>query len=105
MFNCNVYLSNSDQLWVDGVINFENSAAVMQQGIKLINHSKIINLNLINLKHSDSSGLAVISAWIRFANKHNKILQIYNMPKFLIDLGKISNLGEVFPVVMNAGTN
>jgi len=97
MVSCNVYLCDTKNLNVEGVISFENAVEVMQAGIKFINQSKVIDINLSNLKHSDSSGLAVISSWVRYANKHNKILTISAVPKFLLDLSKVSNLEEIFP--------
>ena len=84
---------------VDGIINFDNATRVMQLGCQFISKLQIVNINLSNLKHSDSSGLAVISAWVRYALRQKKVLKIHNMPKFLSDLGKVSNLEQIFPVV------
>lgn len=98
MLNCNVFLKETNNLCVDGSITFSNAYIIMQLGCHIINELKIINVDLNNLKHSDSSGLAVISAWVRYAYKQNKLLTICDMPKFLFDLSKASNLEQFFPI-------
>lgn len=98
MLNCNISVREPNELYIDGIINFDNAAGIMKLGCQFISKLQIINVNLGNLKHSDSSGLAVISAWVRYALNQKKVLKIYNMPKFLSDLGKVSNLEQIFPV-------
>lgn len=99
MLNCNLTVRDSNELYVDGIINFDNATGVMQLGCQFIAKLHVININLAQLQHSDSSGLAVISAWISYASNQKKVLKIYNMPKFLYDLSKLSNLEQIFPVV------
>ncbi len=99
MLNCNIAIREPNELHVDGMINFDNATHVMQLGCRFIDKLEIVNINLHELKHSDSSGLAVISAWVRYALHQKKVLKIHSMPKFLSDLGKVSNLEQIFPVV------
>lgn len=98
MLNCNVFLSKDNNLSIEGSINFHNAYEVMQLGCKLIDELKFINVDLSALKNSDSSGLAVIFAWIRYVYKQKKSLTIYQMPKFLFDLSKASNLEQFLPI-------
>jgi ABC-type transporter Mla MlaB component len=98
MLNCSIVVRESNELYVDGVINFANASRVMKLGCKLIAKLPTVDVNLHNLKHSDSSGLAVISAWVRYALTNNKVLKIYHMPDFLLDISKVSNLDNIFPI-------
>lgn len=101
MLNCNIAVHEPHELYIDGIINFDNAAHVAKLGCQFIAKLQIVNINLHNLKHSDSSGLAVISAWVRYALKQKKVLKIYNMPKFLSDLSKVSNLENILPLENN----
>jgi phospholipid transport system transporter-binding protein len=98
MLDCNISINNTNEIHVDGIINFDNAEGIMELGCHFISKLIDININLQNLKHSDSSGLAVILAWVRLALKSNKVVNIYHMPKFLSDLSKVSNLEQVLPI-------
>ena len=91
-------IKEPNELYVDGIINFDNASKVMKLGCKLIDQLSTININLRNLKHADSSGLTVISGWVKYALSQQKPLQIYHMPDFLSDISKLSNLDNIFPL-------
>ncbi len=95
---CNIVV-HENCLYLEGIINFDNAKNIMLLGCQFISKLPIIDINLRGLKASDSSGLAVISAWVRFAESKQKILKIYEMPEFLSDLSKVSGLEHIFPVV------
>ena len=97
MQNCNIIV-NENYVYLDGIINFENAKKIMLLGCQFIDTLEVININLKDLKASDSSGLAVISAWVRYAANNKKIIKIYEMPKALSSLGKVSGLDQMFPV-------
>ena len=98
MQNCNMVI-HDNTLYLEGIINFDNAKSIMLLGCQSVANLEVININLRDLKASDSSGLAVISAWVRYAEGHKKNIKIYEMPKFLSDLGKVSGLDQMFPVV------
>ena len=102
MLDCNISIHEPNELHVDGIINFDNAARIMALGCQLITKMVMVNVNLYNLKHSDSSGLAVVSAWVRFSLQHKKVIKIHNMPKFLSDLSKVSNLEQILPIMVSA---
>ena len=98
MQNCNIVI-HENNLYLEGMINFDNAKGIMLLGCQTIANLEVININLRDLKASDSSGLAVISAWVRYAESHKKNIKIHEMPKFLSDLGKVSGLDQMFPVI------
>ena len=98
MQNCNI-VAHGNNLYLEGIINFDNAKSIMLLGCQAIAKLDVVNINLRELKASDSSGLAVISAWVRYAESHKKNIKIHDMPKFLSDLGKVSGLDQMFPVV------
>lgn len=100
MQNCNIVINKND-LYLEGTINFDNSKKIMLLGCQFIDTLDSVNINLQNLKASDSSGLAVISAWFRYANIHKKNIVIKEMPKFLFDLSRLSGLEKIFTISSN----
>lgn len=97
MQNCNIIV-NENNLYLEGIINFDNAKNIVSLGYQFITKLEKININLRNLKASDSSGLAVISALVRCAQQQKKSIKIYDMPKFLADLGRASGLDQMFPI-------
>lgn len=95
MQNCNIVINKKD-LYLEGSINFDNAKKIMLLGCQFIDTLDSVNINLQNLKASDSSGLAVISAWFRYANLCKKNIVIKEMPKFLLDLSRVSGLEKIF---------
>jgi phospholipid transport system transporter-binding protein len=97
MQNCNIVV-HDNSLYLEGIINFDNAKKIMLLGCQFIDNLEAININLKDLKASDSSGLAVIVAWVRYVANHKKVIQIYEMPQFLSDLSKASGLDQIFPI-------
>ena len=87
-------------LKVMGVLNFSNVVSVWQQGLPLIqNFENNIKVDLKGLLASDSSGLALFTAWVRAAREKNKAIVFINMPSFMQDVSKLCGLEGILPIV------
>ena len=86
-------------LFVKGSLNFYNVASAYQQGLALMNGIQDIKVDLKGLTASDSSGLALLSAWVRTCQEQNKGILFNNMPRFMQDISRVCGLDGVLPVV------
>ena len=86
-------------LFVKGSLNFYNVESAYQQGLKLMKALQDIKIDLKGLAASDSSGLALLSAWVRMCRQQNKAILFNNMPSFMQDISRVCGLDGVLPVV------
>jgi len=86
-------------LEVNGSIDFYNVVSLWQKGLMSINTLDKIKIDLKGLLNSDSSGLALFTAWVRAARAQNKEIVFINMPGFMQDISRVCGLDGVLPVL------
>lgn len=64
----------------------------------LMDESRLINIDLAQIERSDSSGLALLIEWYRWAKKHDKDICFTRMPKQMYQIAHISGLDELLPL-------
>ncbi|HEV2523939.1 MAG TPA: STAS domain-containing protein [Gammaproteobacteria bacterium] len=92
----------NDTVFVSGAIDFDNVLLLWQQGIALIDtlkDAKEIKVDLKALKESDSSGVALLTGWVRVSQEKNKTILFMNMPTFMQDILQVCGLEDVLPVL------
>ncbi|HXH55087.1 MAG TPA: STAS domain-containing protein [Gammaproteobacteria bacterium] len=92
----------NNTLFVSGAIDFDNVVLLWQQGAALIDNlkeSKELKVDLKALKESDSSGVALLTGWVRISQEKNKTIQFINMPGFMQDILQVCGLEDVLPVL------
>lgn len=94
-----VSCSNESILELKGSVCFDNVVKIWQHGVDLINTLPEVKVDLSGVVDCDSSALALLTAWVRAAKSQNKQIVFYNMPQFLSDIGRVSGLDTVLPVV------
>lgn len=91
-------LVQDNTLQVTGQIQFDTVMTLYQESESLISMMKEIVIDLKNLEHGDSSGLALCTAWMRMAEAQKKSLHFINMPLFMQDLIRVYGLDSVLPI-------
>lgn len=92
----------NNTVFVSGAIDFDNVVLLWQQGIVLIDvlkEAKEIKVDLKALKESDSSGVALLTGWVRVTQEKNKTILFMNMPSFMQDILQVCGLEDVLPVL------
>jgi anti-anti-sigma factor len=92
----------NNAVFVAGAIDFDNVVSLWQEGISLINTLKDvqeIKVDLRALEQSDSSGLALLTGWVRLSQEKNKAILFINMPSFMHDVLQVCGLKDVLPVL------
>lgn len=81
---------------LSGTISFDSVANLCDMGSNLIkNGPQNIVFDFHEIVRSDSSALALLTAWARKARQLNKTIQFINLGPQLIDVAKLSNLDKV----------
>jgi anti-anti-sigma factor len=92
----------NDTVFVSGAIDFDNVVLLWQQGVALIDtlkETKEIKVDLKALKESDSSGVALLTGWVRVSQEKSKTILFINMPSFMQDILQVCGLEDVLPVL------
>jgi ABC-type transporter Mla MlaB component len=85
-------------LWVEGRIHFDNVVSMCRKGIELMKTLENIKVNLQGLSQSDSSMLALLTAWVRESHEQKKAIVFIHMPIFMNDITKVCGLDGVLPI-------
>lgn len=98
-----VYLKQQDDksFLVCGVINFSSVLLLLNSSMAVFKKTDRIVVDLANLSDTNSSVIALVLEWQRFAMKNNKTLTLRNIPAAMISLISISNLEELAPLWSN----
>lgn len=58
----------------------------------------LLDIDLSQLEHSDSSGLALLVEWYREAEQQNKKITFSNLPAQMYEIACVSGLNEILPL-------
>lgn len=87
-----------DELCIQGTVHFDNVLLVCQKGISLMHKMEKVKVNLKGLLQSDSSALALFSAWVRESLTQKKEIVFIHVPDFMKDIIKVCGLEGVLPI-------
>ncbi len=80
-----------------GVINFETSPAIEQQGQRMLQVStdEHWQIDLSGVIQADSSALSVCLSWVRLARAQKKSIKFNNMPLDLAALAEVCTVQKL----------
>lgn len=67
----------------------------IKSSLKSSASSEITGVDLAQVKHSDSAGLALLLALLRNARRHHRPFHLYNIPENLLALAKVTSVDKV----------
>ena len=83
---------------VAGEICLETAARLLEQGNELIETQAELVFNLDSVGYVDSSALALLVGWCRYAKQLDKPIRFTHVPEALMDMAKAFNLNELLPL-------
>lgn len=83
-----------------GILHFISVPELQQtsQMILFSDNSKVLDIDLSQLKRSNSSGLSLLLDWYRTAQTQNITIVFYNLPQQMYDIARISGLHKILPL-------
>jgi phospholipid transport system transporter-binding protein len=93
-----IAINAKQDLAVSGRIDLTNVVQACATGKNLIDTLNTVRVDLSGLEHADSSSLAMLVDWIRSAKVQHKNIVLYNLPPFLLDLGRVCGLDSILPI-------
>ncbi|SRR5579883_118132 len=83
------------RLMVSGQLDFGNVMSVYEKSLALFERCAELNIDFSPLKSSDSSGIALVIEWIKYAKQHHKAIQLINFPQDLKSIVKAARLEKI----------
>ena len=84
-----------ERFFVSGELCFANVSAVYQKSLLALNKCAKLDFDFSQLKSSDSSGLALMLEWARFAKQNNKPIKFSAVSSELSQIAKTVGLFDL----------
>lgn len=81
-----------NQFLLTGELSFFNVMAVYEKSLLLLNQHPEFHFDFSKLISSDSSALALIIEWVKFAKIQNKKIHFHFLPEKLLSIARVSKL-------------
>lgn len=81
--------------YLSGDLAFNNVMQIYASSLPQLERSTKLDFNFSELTSSDSSGLALIIEWIKYAREHNKAISLKHVSEDLLSIAKAANLDNV----------
>jgi phospholipid transport system transporter-binding protein len=94
---------NSNEFVVRGELNFATVPRLRDKGNQLLSQQGIIVFNFEGVSRSDSSAIALLTAWTRQARRSGKKVLFTHIPSQLLDIAKLSGLNSILPIQTSEG--
>lgn len=78
-----------------GDLDFANVMSVYRSSLPAMIKNKELHFDFSQLKSSDSSGLALIIEWIKFATANHKSIRFSHLSKDLMSIAKAAGLDKL----------
>lgn len=93
-----VSINSQQQLSIVGVIDMDCVQDLCIQGKQLLQNLNRYAIDMSGVTDADSSCLAMMIEWIRFAKAQNKPVGFYNTPRTVLDLGRVCGVDAILPL-------
>ena len=85
----------NNKFYLSGEVNFNNVMPVYKNGILQFNHQEKIDLDFSELKNSDSSAIALIVEWMKWARANNKSIKFHHLSSELLAIVKAAGMDHL----------
>ncbi|MEH6450130.1 MAG: STAS domain-containing protein [Oleispira sp.] len=97
MKNAKLISVNPQQAQLSGRLDRLTAKALLEQGRRLITTSgSDWQVNLAEVSHSSSVGIALLLDWLRYGQDKNVTIKFINVPTKMCEVIEFSGLSEVF---------
>ena len=85
-------------LAVQGDLNFQSVTTLWESAVKLSAGHTQLNIDLTNVKRSDSSGVALLVEWLRLAQENQQEVRFVNTPAQMRAIIRVVELEQILPL-------
>lgn len=82
-------------LMISGDINFATVMTLWEQSLPLLEKQTHCQIDFSNVRLANSTSLALILEWIKYANQHAKTIQFNHLPVQVMSIAKAAGLEKL----------
>lgn len=86
------------QLVVTGTLDFETVPALLAEGDAYLAPGARLLVDLRGVSHTNSAGLAMLVAWLRWARERGAELRFAHLPEQMQAAARVTGVAEILPV-------
>ncbi len=80
---------------VKGILSFYTVPQLRQEGIAQFSQHSKLSIELKDVSYSDSSGLALLFEWLRYARTKKKYIEFHSMPEQMQAIANVTGLAAI----------
>ncbi len=89
---------DSQSYRVGGELTLDTAKAVVSETEHLFDNAAQLDIDLAEVTHADSAGLAVLVNWMRQAKQSEKNISFQHLPAQMLAIAKATGLDEILPL-------
>ncbi|MCF6282027.1 MAG: STAS domain-containing protein [Candidatus Polarisedimenticolaceae bacterium] len=95
--SASIELTKSGAYCIQGELTLDTVTALLQQSKKLFTGQKEITINLAEVTHSNSAGLALLLEWLSQCKASGTTIQFKDIPDALTAIASLYNVRGLLP--------
>lgn len=80
---------------VQGPMTFDSVTDLWNESLKLFENNAFLQIDLAQVTHTDSAGLALLVEWLREASRQGARIEFLNLPSQMLALAGAANLEKL----------
>ncbi len=80
---------------VHGVMTFDSVTDLWRQSMDMFSGETVLQIDLAQVTHTDSAGLALLVEWMREASRQSARIDFLHLPAQMLALAEAANLEQV----------
>ena len=80
---------------VQGPMTFDSVTELWNESQEIFSENAYLQIDLADVTHTDSAGLALLVEWLREASRHGARMEFLNLPSQLLALAGAANLEQL----------
>ncbi len=80
---------------VHGAMTFDSVTDLWRQSVDMFSDETILRIDLAQVTHTDSAGLALLVEWMREASRRGGRIELSHLPTQMLALADAANLEQV----------
>lgn len=90
---------NSGMIHLSGELSMQTVAEVLNEAEPVLSQTgDVLRVDLDNVTHSDSAGLALLIDWMRRTHQSGKQIEFYHIPSQMLAIASASGLDHILPL-------
>ena len=89
---------SEDIIDLRGTLNFASVPSLKDAIVPFLSSLDKLTVNLSGVSYSDSTGLALLSEWLRLVKAQNKVIEYIGMPEQMRAIATVTGMCKILPI-------